>query len=294
LVQQLQYDSTAAVTDTLAVRAAFYDNSGRLVTDTIVQGAGDRYSGSSYEYDSAGRVASILRTAYRGVWLYATHQILQYDAAGRIAVNTSLQMTRQHQWDTANVEFFEYDDKDRLASYKVQLGRQTEPSHFYYLHYNESGEVDTLTRRDYFWAHTEKTVFYYNEYHNPDSAHTYREFEDGSRDSIRYYTRYYYELYEDSIAIPHIPEKDIVIYPNPAYDRLTIRWGDRQPSGPVYACLYNSGGQLARRAYIVKTQAETQIEIPGLASGVYYLRIVTAAGGLLHTAAISVNNNGSR
>lgn len=79
-----------------------------------------------------------------------------------------------------------------------------------------------------------------------------------------------------AIAAPALPDL-LTVFPNPARDRLYVRRA--QTAAPLRLQLLNMQGQLVLTANI--EGAETQLDMAGLAPGVYYLRGIDSAGSAI-------------
>lgn len=297
-VYALQFDSSLNIVDTLSSREVVCDDMGRVVSDTIRHNIATGYDMTTQTYYNAdGTVRQLLQSQGAGT---ASEQLsrrdLQYNDEGKLTNEILCYFNKpQNTWDSAYALFVTYDELGRMNYYE-NTETSTWGSSYYKcsLRYNAWDGVDTLVRTGHMWQLQEYIVLYYNEYHNPYESYTYRVFENGKIDSISYRTKYYYEEYTDTLpAPPQIIPEDIVIYPNPARNTLAIRWNDKLPNTGVFIRLYSNNGQLARQLYLPAIEKENTISIQGLSSGVYYLRIATAGGGILHTAAISISNGES-
>ena len=69
----------------------------------------------------------------------------------------------------------------------------------------------------------------------------------------------------------------LTVYPNPARQRVSIAWA----AGPATAAtltLHNALGQLVLSQHLVTSRAEVNLDVSGLAPGLYTVRIATGAG----------------
>lgn len=285
--------------DTVYSRVVSYDNALHIASDTILSRDGQNLSMAyGYVYDQQGRITAIRQWYSRDArnWLYTRQYLLGYDDKGNYTSWIHLQARSPNQpvWDTISKTYWGYDDEQRLVSrnYVNPSGSRVIVSS-YNLHYNENGDVDTFSiNKDHQLKIIDQVVFHYNEYHNPDSAVVYRINAGRPASSPAIVTRYYYELYNDTLHRPRTEERAAIIYPNPGNGSITIRWNDKKPAIPAYVTLYAANGQMVSKQYIADILPENTVVFTDIASGVYYLRITTQAGGLLHTEALSISAGG--
>jgi hypothetical protein len=284
-------DTAAVAYDTISRREIVYDKQQRVVSDTLKDPSPLGIDlVFAYEYDNNGHASSVteLYTKKGAFYEYRSRQNYTRHPSGRLEkyIYEMYSAGSQH-WDLKANASYNYDGKGRLTSWQYD----TDPGDpgTYSLHYNNAELADTLTI-SYANGNAEKNIFFYNEFMNPDSAYTYNY--SDTAPSLKQVTiiKYHYELYDDTIITP-VPKGPLVLYPNPAGSKVTIRWNAVKPGGPVYAILYSVAGQLVRRVYISSIADENSISISGLASGVYHLRIMTQGGGMLHTESLVINNN---
>lgn len=284
----LRYNPARPAPDTYLVRTIIYDEQNYAIADSVnyIEPSASDYV-NTYEYDDKKRVIGTLRQEYYlGNWKNTNKQRLFYDANG-VFLGRAHFLWMNNNWDSSNAMYLRYDTEGRLVRSVDSIVRPTSSSRtFFTLHYNNLGLVDTLYYGGVSLTSYSRTIFYYNKYYNPDSAYRYVTNDDGKTYYLDYTVKYYYEEYEDTTIT--VPQGDIVIYPNPATDKITIRWNSKRPTTPVYAMLYAANGQLVRSVYIPQIGDDNEIEISGIAAGVYYLRILTPLGGKLYTGGISV------
>ncbi|RYD56693.1 MAG: T9SS type A sorting domain-containing protein [Sphingobacteriales bacterium] len=289
--------TTGTGNDTPAVKSISYTADGYVTADTMkYSNTAIRNVAQAYTYDRSGNVETIIRTEKSSAnqWTPTSMETYGYNNAGYpVTYRQQLYNPGTQQWQPEYEKDLSYDDKDRLISLKTFPMHPRLNSTYgesFTMHYNDAGYVDTLITY-YPYDVVDKTTFFYNEFGNPDSAITFRSTDTGK--AFQYYTLtlYGYELYEDNVIL--IPKGNIILYPNPTNSKLTIRWNERKPGGPVNAIFYSSGGQRVRDIAIPKIEPENTIDLQGLSSGVYYMQIITEGGGKLHTGTIVINNNGS-
>lgn len=293
-VHHLQYDTLYNVVDTISERLTEFNAEGQLIWDSVSVSSSLYLHASHYSYDATGRVTSIFRRVHGGIWIHETNRLLSYNEKGLLTSQVTLMKdSGREDWDTSYVLLFGYDHNDRLFSYRSLQGGSI-PIHYYEMHYNGQGLVDTLIRANIpLGEQRQLTQFFYNSYQNPDSAYTYQYGADGTRDSVWNKTLYYYEEYDDSVVVPPpANDRKIVIYPNPSNGEITIQWNKKLPAGAVHLNLYNSAGQLVGQLFLADVRAENKLKLQGLSSGAYFLRITTPGGGILHTETLSISNNG--
>lgn len=297
-VTTVDIDNAQGTWDTVYRRIAGYDNKLRVVSDSIFSINGYNKSLSyKYVYDPEGRVTALQQfySEDRKKWTYIRQYLLGYDNNGNYNSWIHLQANSVTSvWDTISKTTWNYDSQGRLLGryYRNASGvRLIESS--YTMHYNDEGDIDTLTyKQDHQFEELQKVIFYYNEHHNPDSAYVYESSGGRYRDNPSAITKYYYEEYnDDSVYRPRPPEKEVLIFPNPSNGTITIRWNDKKPSAPVYVLLYAPNGQFVRKEYIKDIAPDNTVNFTGIASGIYYLRITTQSGGLLHTETVSLAND---
>ena len=78
--------------------------------------------------------------------------------------------------------------------------------------------------------------------------------------------------------------KQFGMYPNPAKDKLTLRFSDAQIAGSI--SVYNSKGQLMLSQNV--SGEETDVQIANLVSGLYRVQILTSKGEILGVRNLAV------
>lgn len=300
------YDTAKKAWDTKVAYNSRYAD-GRLSYDSIFSGI--QYYFTDYSYDDK-KLVQISQYHYdNGQKKKMVEDNYTYTVTGRIERHNTIYFTGGI--DTNIAELNTYDSKDKLINGK-QYSKGTAPQNMYgeqTYHYNDSSELDTLTRYYYdefnAFNYIYKTTFHYNSFHNPDSAYTtVATVGGGHLVPDIYHTYYNYEKHEVTVDIdtPVIPDEPnepdstdtpvvvspLIIYPNPAMNVFTIRWNSKLPSAGVYVNIYNRIGQLVRRAHIEKARKEDIIDISGLSSGMYSISIITEGGGLIHNGNLSI------
>lgn len=287
-IHSISVDTSLRTTDTTALRRAHYNDEQRVVSDTIFYRDTNIYDlAFQYIYNDEGNVTEMYKLVKKPgkQWEFSEQHLLQYNTSGLLETYGVLQFNGTT-WEPSLVGTLNYDNSGRLIEFSNNPVNST--PHFYTIHYNSVGLADTLTR--YFSGNNiEKTAFYYNEFLNPDSAHTFTSYDTGKTFTVFIRTQYRYEQYEDTISA--VPKKDIIVYPNPAGNKVTVRWNTNKPTTPVYVLVFNSTGQRVKNIYIPKTAPENTLDLSGLASGIYYMQIITEGGGKLHTTALCINND---
>jgi hypothetical protein len=290
-IYSITVDTATSVTDTATVRKIHYDAQGRAISDTLYyEDTTSYHMAFQYSYDDKGHIIHMaqMTKAPRGPWQPYKDHVFHYNTLDLLDTRIETQFNNTSgKWEPYLKTMLTYNREGRLIALHNEPGANGTTR--YDLHYNETGLADTFTR--YFPnSYAEKTAYFYNSFGNPDSAHTYISSDTGRTFARRNKTMYHYELYEDTINAGS--NGDIVLYPNPANNKLTIRWNGRKLKSAVNVWIYNSAGQRVKEIYIRKTAAENEIDISGLSSGIYYMSIVTEGGGKVHVAAIAVNNTG--
>jgi hypothetical protein len=79
---------------------------------------------------------------------------------------------------------------------------------------------------------------------------------------------------------PVIPVQQLAIFPNPANDRITIRYPDIFGDTDLGIIIYNSLGKEVRYAMECKTATETNINVSGLPSGLYFAVLTAGSKSL--------------
>lgn len=285
----LQHDPLISAVDTYQTRTIIYNSQRQAIADTIDYADPARSDDANqYLYDDKGRVASILRVGrYMGTWTNGQLQKFFYGTDDKFLGRTSF-LWMDNQWDTSQASYARYDGQGRLERYVDSFNAPNSiVRYFFRMIYNPLGLVDTLYAGGANMANFTKTIFFYNRYNNPDSARRYVTKDNGMTYAPDYRVRYYYEEYEDTAMVQ--PDGDLVVYPNPARDKVAIRWNGQRPSGSVYVALYAANGQRVRQVQITDIRDDNEVDISGIASGMYYLRVLTASGGLLYTGGLSVH-----
>lgn len=299
-VYELKSDTAGVHWDTSAYHSMVYDSQNQIITDTsrtYYTGPGF-VSASSYIYRDRSIASHKRSYLASGSWYDNSNTSYLYDGKGRFVQKIEERFyPGTATSDTVSNQFVRYDDQSRVVS-MVSRHMQNTSRNDSIIEFNwryrhpVSKKPDTMVRYTYNGRRVmncTKTVFFYNKYDNPDSVISY-VYDDcvhyTNKDARTYYT---YELYtplQDSAVTP-VPKGKLVIFPNPARDVIKIRWNEEKPAA-AYVSLYNSLGQLVGDTHIPKTQDEDSITLPGLAAGVYYIRITTGGGGRLYSGGITV------
>lgn len=262
--------------DTEFIRSILYDNNGRAINDTV---NGFWYGHSyNYFYNNSGKVIDITQRASGG-----GHDIFNYDNEGRLLTRTS---TGADLRDTIFNWLIDYDVTGRITAYSGQ-GYSREGSYVQSrLHYNTLNEADSFIDYRYnnigngdYSESISKTVFYYNKYHNPDSAISF--YFDNKHPSYPRSGKTYYK-YETYFADTLANHDEVVLFPNPAHNEIYITWNKIFSAIPVNIVIYNSTGQEVSKTNIVKPAYTDAINIAGYAPGIYFLRIKNAENKQLY------------
>lgn len=264
-----------------------YNNSGNPISDTItyfLKGMGvtsTQWRRYTYGHNNQLRVMDYWSQA-QSLPAYSYREVMDYNSSGllqRISTNyTGV--------DTAYT--FVYDANNRLTeTYEHARGKKLL---LVSQHYNDKGEVDTLTRLAYDHMNLSldtlfvlETIFFYNEFHNPDSAVSFYRLRSNS-DAAVYRTYYKYETYIRDTIINDAPE----IFPNPARKSFSIRWNNAKPGNPVYILLYSTAGQTVLKQYTEQPQDVDTIQIPALSAGCYFIHVLASGGRTLFTSKLVV------
>lgn len=271
-----------------------YDDKGRITSDSTCRpkDVNNYMVIKTHRYDEKGRISSTghSRQAMPGVTLKPTlKDEYVYNDKGLLYQTIFWSLDANGLWDTTTIHTFNYDEADRMISYRIGSYYTVYNEQKYTYHYNADGDMDTLS---YYLSPETKswvTFFIYNEAHNP----VFQSMSNVNPNGVptgRWYTQdFVYENYYDTIKIP-VPEitEPIVLYPNPAGSSFTIRWNKENPKRAVNVGLYNPMGQSIRKYYIASPQAEDKLDISGLASGMYYIEIITTTGGKIYRGNLAV------
>jgi len=263
--------------DTMHSRHVQYDSRGRVVSDTFrVLGAGT-ITTMHYEYDAMGRVISFTQngTANYPPKMEATYYT--YNTAGSIT-KEEYKLLDEDVWMPQGRQEYEYDGQNRLVTHTA-YDANGQTTYLRHVQYNTAGDpyIQDMTYYNNGQVYTcEWTEFYFNEYHNPDSAITWARYcTDGFTQKET--TIYTYETYgEDTLKLTG--RRTPFIYPLPARNAVHIRWHRDYRKTPLQIKLYNIAGQEIRTYYISRPAAEDTIATDGLPAGTYLLRINTGTG----------------
>lgn len=244
----------------------FFDGNHRLLGDSVfsgTQGKQQSLETQNIYYNDAGQVSDVYTTDNR--YPETLKQYFSYNASGNLVRIT-------YNYGVAYYDSLSYDNAGRLLFF----GANFPSGDACQLHYNNNGLVDTLMFGR--WGSNgiigSQVVLYYNSFNHPDSATM-------ATNQRRSTIRYYYEEY-DTTATVIISAQPLTIYPNPVSDRFTIRWGTQMPAGPVQVALFGITGQFSQKIQMAKPGAETTVELPQLATGIYYINIKTPQGQTIH------------
>ena len=262
--------------DTLTVRHIHYDANKRVVADTFREPGGHMRTTVQYTYDSLGRPTHVSenKTSPGGsIDIRIKH--FTYNAAGSI-------IQTQYSWFDEDVlvplgkEEMQYDSENRLTNIAAydKHGRITYNRS---IAYNNTGDLhrqEVTYYSNWMVSSCEWTEFYFNSFHNPDSAVTWKNHCNRGF-TKKATTIYVYETYgEDPPGFQ--PMRKAFIYPVPARVVVHIRWHRDFSNTGLELKLYNAAGQEMRRYSIDNPKWTDDFNISGLAAGTYLLRINTA------------------
>lgn len=290
----LAKDSTLTKWDTIGRRLYTYDDKKRIASDNVTYANGiARYR---YLYaDTSNNCIEVDNENTTGI-LQQRKEIYLRDGVGNVVEQQVLSFgSPPYQWDTAGYAM-RYDGQRRLirmARNSKPVDTETDTVVEFTWHYDATGKTDTVINYQYYagggMSYCNKSVFYYNEYGNPDSLVVYTHASCDKFSTIQYAVYYSYEVYTEEYPDTTTFSGPLVIFPNPAKDVVNIRWNNQRPKTGVYINIYSSVGQLVKRQYIQQTQPLDVVNMNGLASGIYFINIMTAGGGRLHTQGLLVN-----
>lgn len=284
-IYQLQYDSTRKKWDTTGTRKIYFDSDSRVIGDSSV--TTDMWQ-ATYEYDKQDRI-----TDYYGYALIVgkqqviRHNKYIYDRNEKLEkyIIRQFSLFNPGVLDTSSVLLIKYDDKEQIGQL-INYGKSTNSvdlqTHRNY-RYDQYGNLDSLIT--YTASNTYRTKFYFNSANNPDSAITSVAANGGSMPyPTRHKVYYTYETY-----IPDSPSTlPLVVFPNPARDHFIVRWNKEQPKVPMYVLLYSRDGRMVKKEYLPQTHRQDRIDCSELTDGVYFIRLLTANGGLLYTTTLCI------
>lgn len=289
-----QKDSVILVEDnvtTITVVKHFYDNNHQLIADsTYLQTMLNTPLSevTLYTYPEPRKQVGYTKKRQNNTWIPLTNVVQTKDMLGR---ETFFQM-----------ELFENGQWQKLVKYEKQFTYDSQPDSLptSILHYNDNNGswitfykevrtfnadlfVDTL----YTYAGSDGTinaatipcftVFLYNNYGFLSRRYTHNFWENGMEVN-GYYTDYFYEDYEDPLAIKNKDKKDagFRLYPNPATNLLNIRLNESATAGNTRIDIMDQLGR--KKCSKIFHDRDTTIELSDLNAGLYYIRITDEKG----------------
>lgn len=278
--------SIGTTNDSLALKTEYayaYDNQGLLLTKTQTG-----YSGKArpdpivvwnyYTYNSKGQlIQDSVMLNNSGIWSDFELSNMDYDTNGNII------LTEEYKWDSTGkkslvfrTDYASY--SNGLPAWHMRTGYTTTGGSYLVQKksytYNSSGQciADTI-KSDFQPLHDALTVYKYT------SFGYYSEVEYGSIDgagnvSFNIRTVYKYEHYWPSdISSKGSFDNSVVIYPNPAYNRLYLKSEIEIEAGVVY----NTTGEVVH----VLERNNKELNITKLPVGNYFLKLIVG-GKTLH------------
>jgi len=94
-----------------------------------------------------------------------------------------------------------------------------------------------------------------------------------------FYTRHIYYYYSKQGSVSQIFKTElhpVELYPNPVHDQFNLVWNE---SSPIHGQIYNNTGQLVKTVFL--KMGNNTFNISNLASGIYYIHILSANGCLV-------------
>ena len=234
----------------------------------------------------------------------------EYDANGNLTgANTYRRLIPNPIWDLVQRDTFTYDAANKLVTHhNISYGSSTSYSYidsFTYTGNNlthaslQQWEDATST-----WSYPYQSYNYYNAVNDLDSqisgsVNSTGFVRDGkltySYNSMRHITtlkfdtkdnfgrpentvyRFYYETHDPtSVQQPSMPSLGASLYPNPAREKVFIRFKEN-PKGPVSLSIYNTVGQVIQQ--VTAHTVLSEITIDKLTPGIYSIELSSSEGG---------------
>lgn len=211
-------------------------------------------------YDGSNRMTSVYTHSHNGTSL-APYVKDTFDYTGTYSFHTGW---RQHQFDGIHGTWW--------PQYQMQK-------------HLSGGLADTVFHQGWdsianMWTPVSMDIVAYNEYKHPDSMHSYLYNWTSYSSSPDYTSRYYYEIFYDTILAIKVDEiatdsnKEILAYPNPAKDIVTIAYDDR--FWGIVSIVDLSGKTVMKQSAMTKNS--TKIDISTLSPGMYSLVLTSKEG----------------
>ncbi len=285
---QVRQNSLTTKPDTFLHRYLKFDDQGRVIADSSYSTGFHQVANRTYFYNAGGDIEAIYEhRPANGTPYNITRELFSYDTAGNIT-SVKTQYLDIDVWLPYTRQEFVYSSNRRLLSQKsytaedaIEYSRE--------IVYDGNGDPVQQDVRYYSGGNLyscDWTDFYFNEYHNPDSAITWKN-QCWSGQNTRYTTIYAYEMYDDGTPL-FIPKRYPTIYPIPAHNMIHIRWNKDYGKRPLQIKLYNTAGQELKRYSIPKPGKEDTISTDGLPAGTYLLRINTTANEYICSSKIII------
>jgi YD repeat-containing protein len=270
------YEVDNRIGDTLYERVIHYNTQRQAIADTL-RSLRPRFNVYfNYRYDAAGRLTDFERIPFNGISSVRHERTTySYDANGRLVQVVQYDIDAAGNWQPHSKQAMEYDAKGNLLSHSEASGENIPRYHRQFM-YNASGNIDSMFINyidEDVVTDCYRVIFYFNGFHNPDSAvitNSCRAMVHAKQLVVYGYEQYY----KDTL----VHKGPLVIYPNPTTGILNIRWNGKLPLKGAVVNVFNSVGQLVQQQNIPQPQQVDVINMAGLASGVYYLRIVNTDG----------------
>ncbi len=152
---------------------------------------------------------------------------------------------------------------------------------------NTAGLPDTSSY--YYWDDVSSSWFLadvytamYNSYENPTVMNSFQNGGSGLEENMRYF--FYYEEFDPLSVKPAMTAENIVVFPNPAQERISLKWN--ADGKAVSVSLLNAAGQTVHSEQLVRRNATEQVSIAHLVPGMYWLTVTDAAGNVVTRNAI--------
>ncbi len=303
------YNTSSFSWDTTNAINFFYNGSGQLIMDSssVNYGAGLWGEGDKeiITYNGAGYASFIEDfTDSSGSWIPNTDRFLYYntdntlhtDSVSQYNVGTWTPYIKDSFGYTPGVAYFTYGMTEEFIADSIYAKTIMAK------HVSASGLPDTVYSQFYTIYASEplrlyrakKVSFTYDSYNNPTIANDYGYNIVDSIAGTGYYNAgtervfyYYYETYEAN-AVKHITAADeqVIIYPNPATNEVTISRPDAIKGSYTTISLSNTLGQIIRTESLQWMNQTETFPLAGLASGVYVLTLQDKSGNTLTTQKI--------
>ena len=253
----------------------------------------------TYTYNDSGKMTTARYYMFDGsVWQENRRYIMTYYTDNKLQKDsTSVISSTGTTWYPDIVDSFGYNTGYNFWTYckNTNFSTDTNIAYNYYLftkNVSILGLPDTLYESNYlvlgnnllgkykigytYDTYEEPTIDYNFVFHIIDSTG------NGYYDTVATFIDYYfYQLYEkfgSSVPTTTAPPQQVIIYPNPATNTLSISMPGYTQGAQVLLTLINAQGQKVRTESLPWLQATTSISLSGLPAGVYWL-VVQDGGG---------------